>query len=447
MNVIICGAGEVGTYCAEVLARDGHNITVIDARPERLRQIEETMDVRILQGNCANADLLREAGAADREAALVAATNSDEINLLTAAVAKGVGIGRVCARVHHSAYFEQRGLDYKTHFGIDRLICPEFSTAQAVASTLRNPAALAIEMFASGQIETQEFPLSPGAEAIGKSLAELPLPQGVRLAAIRRAGTAFLPSAATVIEADDGVILVGNTDVIGSARKLFQRSDPGRQRLVVMGGSSLSVWLCRALQERAFSIRLFEPDRARAEELAEKLDWVTVLNADATDVAVFEEEGIAEADAFVGATYDEEHNILACAWAKAAGVGHVIGIVQRRRYLHVVERINIDHAFSPRVVAVRQIERAINDAPMLQMASLAEGVIDVYRVKVRATAEAVGKPLRKLPLSPDWMVAAISHDGHVRVPSADDFIHAGDAVMVIGRHGAESKLKQIFAVK
>ena len=447
MNVIICGAGEVGTYCAEVLAGTGHNITVIDSRPERLRYIEETMDVRTLNGNCANADVLREAGVADRNAALVAATNVDEINLLTAAVGKGIGVGKAIARVHHSAYYEQRGLDYRTHLGIDRLICPEFSTAQAIASTLRNPAALVIESFASGQIETQEFPVSDDAEAIGRTLAELPLPRGVRLAAIRRQGAAFLPTGVTVIGAGDVVILVGNTDVIQEARRLFRSAETGRRRIVIMGGTSMAVWLARALDDKSFSIRLFETDRDRAEELANKLNWISVLHADVTDVAVFEDERVAEADAFIGVTDDEEHNILACAWAKSAGVEQVISVVQRRRYLNLVNRINIDSAFSPRVVAVRQIERVINDAPMLQMASLAEGVLDIYRVRIRSTAEAVGKPLRQLPLSPDWMIAAISHDTSVRVPTADDYIHAGDTVMVIGRHGKESKLREVFGVK
>ena len=106
-------------------------------------------------------------------------------------------------------------------------------------------------------------------------------------------------------------------------------------------------------------------------ELAGKLPWVNVLHADVTDVAVFEDERVAEADAFIGLTDDEEHNILACAWAKTANVEQTIAVVQRRRYLNLVSRINIDAAFSPRAVAVRQIERAINDAPMLQMASLA----------------------------------------------------------------------------
>lgn len=446
MNVIIAGAGEVGTHLAEVLAASGRNITIIDKEPGRLADLDDSLDVRTLAGNCCNADVLREAGVDSVNAALVAATNSDELNLLCAAVGKGVGAGKAIARVHHSAYFDQRGLDYAEHFNIDRLICPEYSTALAIASTLRNPAALAIENFASGQIEVQEFPVPAEAQAVGKTLVELSLPPGVRLAAIRRGSTASLPMATSTIQAGDVVILVGNTEVFGDGRRMFQEKMPGRRRIVVMGGPSMGVWLCRSMRDRQFSIRLFETDRQRAEELADKLDWVTVVCADPTDVTVFEEERIAEADAFVGLSMDDEHNILGCAWAKSSGIPQVITVVNRPRYVPLIARVGIDHAFSPRSVAAQKIGRMLDESPLLRISSLAKGVIDVYRVQVGPTAEALGQPLRKLPLSPDWMIAATMHQNQVRVPTADDMVHAGDIVTVIGRSGQEAKLKKIFGI-
>ena len=444
MKVIICGASEVGTHAAEVLAAAGHDITVIDQNSKRLATIDDTMDVRTLLGNCANADVLRQVGAHSDQAAVVAATDSDEINLLTAAVAKGIGAGKTIARVHHSAYFDRRGLDYRHHLNIDHLICPEYSTAQAVAAALRNPAALMIENFASGQIEMQQFPVSDNAPAVGKSLAELDLPKGMRLAAIRRGNRAFLPVATTEIEIADVIILVGNKDIFGVGRKLFMKSDSRRQRLVIMGGSALSVWLGRALRDKDFSIRLFEPDRARAEELADKLDWLTVVNADSTNATIFEEERISEADAFIGVSDDDEHNILGCALAKSVGVKQVVSVVQRPRYVHLMKRVGIDHAFSPRIVAVRQIEQNLDDSPLLSMATLAKGVIEAYRVIVSPTSDAVGKPLKSLLLSPDWMIVAVQHGDEVRVPTADDFVHGGDTLMAVGKHGTESKLKQVF---
>ncbi|HNQ21824.1 MAG TPA: Trk system potassium transporter TrkA [Phycisphaerae bacterium] len=445
MDIVICGAGHVGSHAAEVLAGAGHNITVIDVDRERLERIRDTLDVRTLCGNCSLAGVLLEAGAGGAELVL-AATNHDEVNLLTASIAKGVGAVKVVARVHHSAYFEGKGLDYRAHLAIDQLICPEYSTAVAIAQTLRNPGALAVEQFARGQIEMEEFTVSDDAGGLGKPLAELALPGGCRLAAIRRGPEVFIPDGQSVVSAGDVVILVGNTAGFPQARRFFQDDRGGHRRVVIMGGPSMAVWLCRALRERDFSLRLFEMKRARAEELAQKLDWVTVIQADPTDPGVFEEEHLAEADAFVALVDDDEQNILGCAWAKSMGVPQAIAVVQRPSYLHLLRHVGIDRAFSPRVVAVREIEQILVESPLRCVSSLAEGVIDVYSVQVNRKAKVVGKPLREVKLTPDWVVAAIQRGDQVRVPGAEDTLQTGDTVLLIGRHGLAGKLKKMFAV-
>lgn len=447
MNVIICGAGQVGTHSAEVLTEDGHNVTVIDSDPARLAALENTLDVGTLLGNGANADVLIQAGAADPECALVAATSLDEINLLTAAVARGVGAGKVIARVHSSAYFENRGLDFNEHLGIDRLICPEYSTAQAIAGKLRNPAALVIENFAAGQIEVQEFPVTNDAEVVGKSLIELEMPPGLRLAAIRRGDLAFLPAATSRIEAGDHVILVGNSDVFASGRAMFHERRASGQKMVIMGGSTMGIWMARAMKDSEFTIRVFEENRERAEELADKLDWTEVIHGDPTEQSTFDDEHIADADAFIGMSNDDEHNILGCAWAKSAGAETSVAVVHEPRFIELLRRVGIDYAFSPRQVAVRQIQRSLTSVSLYKMTELAEGVVDVYRVNVGPRSSAIGQPLRKLKLTPDWMIAARTRDGDTIVPGADDVIDAGDNVVVIGKHGAEDRLKKMFDVR
>ncbi|MBL4702451.1 MAG: NAD-binding protein, partial [Phycisphaeraceae bacterium] len=105
MNIVICGAGEVGRHTAEELGTQGNNITIIDLDMTKLAVVEQSMDVRILHGNATHVDLLREAGVADADLFL-AATNIDEINLLSASLAHAVGAKTTIARVHHSAFFD-----------------------------------------------------------------------------------------------------------------------------------------------------------------------------------------------------------------------------------------------------------------------------------------------------------------------------------------------------
>ena len=444
MEIIICGAGQVGTHAAEVLAAAGNEITIIDSNAKRLRAIADSMDVATCTGNCAQAEVLREAGCADADL-LVAATNIDEVNLLTATVAKAVGAGKTIARVHHGAYFENRGLDYENELSIDRLICPEYSTALAIASTLRNPGALAIENFARGAVQMQQFPVANDATAIGKPLAELGLKAGTRLAAISRNREAFIPDAQTTVERGDTIILVGNEATFQEARKLFHDDKLGRRRVVLMGGTPMAVWLCRTLHDRNFSIRLFEINRQRAEELAEKLDWVTVIQANPTDRSVAEEEHLGQADVFVALRSDDPDNIIASVLAKSMGVTQVIAVVQGSTYLDLVYLIGVDRAFNPSQVAVKEIERTLEESPLQQMSTLADGVVDAYQVRVSIKGEVVGRRLSDIKLTPNWIVAAIRRGDHAWVPGADDTLEVGDTALLIGKHGKEKQLKELFA--
>jgi len=443
MNVIICGAGEVGTHAAEVLGPDGHNITLIDQDADRIQRLEETMDVSTLRGSCARAEVLRHAGAEDADL-VIATTHSDEINLLTASVGKALGARKSIARVHYSSFFEQRGLSYLDHLGIDQLVCPEFSTAQSIAQLLRNPASLAIENFAEGRIEMQDFPVSEKAPAVGKRLLDSKFPQGSRLLAIVRKGEAFIPDGETKIEPEDRVVLVGNTEIFQQARKLFHRDDTGRRHLVIMGGDSVAVWLARALLDRNISIKIFEKDREKSEQLAVKLDWVTVINADPTGDNVFQEEHIEKADAFVAATADDEHNILGSAWAKSKGVPTVIAVAERAIYLHLLKHVGIDFAISPRRVAVAEIKKVLDESPLQRIASVAEGVLDIYRIIPGEASSTFGKPLHDLKLTPDWIICAILRGRKAFVPRPTDCLEPGDIVKVIGLRGREKKLRKIF---
>ncbi len=442
MNIIICGAGQVGTHAAEALAEDQHEITVIDTDAARLRAIADRMDVATFCGNGAGAEVQREAGVENTDL-LLAATASDEVNVLAAMVAKRIGASKAIARVHHGVYFDNAALDYEREFDIDRLICPEYSTAQEIASNLRNPGALAVENFARGAIQMQQFPVANKATAIGKPLSQLSL-AGTRVAAITRNREAFIPDASSMVERGDTVILVGNEHDFQEARKQFHDDKAGRRRIVLMGGTPMAVWLCRKLHDRNFSIRLFEINRQRAEELAEKLDWVTVLQSDPTDRSVAEDEHIGQADAFVALRSADEQNIIASVLAKIMGVEKVFAVTHGSTYLDLAYHIGVDRAFNPSRVAATEIRRTMNEAPLQKLSTLADGVVDAYQVRVRIRGEAVGKKLKEIKLSPDWIVAAVRRGDKAWVPGADDALEVGDTALLIGRHGKEEQLKGLF---
>lgn len=444
MNIIIAGAGEVGRYAVTVLAEEGHHVTLIDLHEERLTLLGEALDIRTLAGSATHADVLREAGA-NRADLFVAATSLDEINLLAASIAKALGAARTVARVHHSAYHDNRGMNYGAHFGIDRLLCPEYLTSLAIVGVLRDPAVHAIEHFARGQIIMERLEISDRAEVIGKPLKDLGMPAGLRLGTVIREGRAVVPTADTVLKAGDQVTLVGTTALFEQALPKFRRGELHQRKVVIVGGSSTSVWLTRALDPRSFRVRLYVRDRERAEELSEKLSHATVFQSDPTDPDIFDEQNIRQADAFVVLTDDDEDNILGALQAKHLGIEQAVAIISRSTYHQLIQGLGINHVFSPRIVAVREIQRLTQSETVRQIARFDAHGTGVFEITVAAGAEALGQTIAELPLPTGCVLLAIQRGNDVHVPGSRDTVEAGDTVMAVAHEDLVTRLKRLFS--
>ena len=446
MNVIVAGAGEVGGHTAEVLSTAGHKVTVIDLAADRLHRLADALDLRTVVGHCAHFGVLHAAGA-DRCDLMVAATQIDEINMLAASMAKAAGARKTIVRVHHAANFSLRHTSYAAQLGIDELICPEYLASVDIVRTLRNPGSVALEEFAHGELMMQRLCVGDTAPAVGKKLSEIALPDHTRLATVEHGGTPVIAEAHTTINAGDFVTLLGEAESFDAARKLFVRGKEKRIHIAVLGETATAVWLCRALKNRLFSVRLFVQHRDRAEELSEKLGHVTVLEADPTDPSTAAEEHMDRVEAFVAVTEDDERNILACAQAKTLGVPTAIAVLQRSKYQHLLHHLGVDHAVSPGAVAVRAIRQLIDTSPVRSLAAFADGMAEVYEIWPSKRAAAVGKDLRNIALPPRVMIAATRRDGHIYLPGADDQIIAGDIVLVIGPPDIADDLSKLFVSK
>lgn len=443
MKIIIAGAGEVGRSCAEVFAAAGHDVLVIDRRAPRLRDLSDTLDVSTMVGHAGDPSLLIRAGA-DRCDLFVAATSIDEVNILAASIARGLGAGMVIARAHHSAFHGGEHLDLLAHFRIDHLVFPERLTALEIVGALRDPGVQAVRRFAGEQVEMEQLTVAEDAPAVGTPLRSLRLPEGARVGVVVRQAHAFLPGPDTVLHPNDTITLVAAADVFEKAAAVFSTAKARARRVVISGGTAMGVWLARALSGSQMQVRLFEPDEARATELAEKLPHVTVLAADPTSPSVFEEEAIGSADAFVALGAHEEDNVLAALLAKSRGVRQTIAVLEESTYLDLVRQLGIDRVYSPRLVAAREIQMLADPRPVKPIADLIPDVAAVYEIRPRRNAPGLDRPLKDLGLPEGCVIIAIQRARRVRVPRATDTIQSGDVVVAIAPLTAEKTLRRLF---
>jgi len=442
-RIVVCGAGEVGTHIAELLAGKENSVVVIDSDANRIASLDHSIDVSTITGSCSNAVNLKAAIGSGADL-LVACTQQDEVNLLTCALAKKMGVQRTVARVEHRVFFDSTRFDYAACLGIDGMICPDYSTARAISRLIRNPGAVAIDDFGQDTVEMQEFEVTANAPTIGLPLKDITMPPRTQLVAMRRNGKAFIPDATTIMQNNDHVVLVGNADVVQSARRLFHPDEAAASQVVIMGGTAVAVWLCRSLPKRQFKIRLFEPDRDRAVELGAKLDWVTVIQEDVIDPTVFEEERVGKADVFVACADDDEQNILTCVWAKSKGTRSVVAVSGRTDYLSLLKQIGIDYAVSPRNEAAETIDAFLDLAHLQKFSTLEEGKIDVYRATVGPKSKLIGKSLAESRRSNKWIISAIRRGDESFVPIGTDTIEVGDSLVAVGSSGLERKLASLF---
>ncbi len=170
MKIVILGAGTVGTSIADMLCRDRHSVTVVDSQAARVRAINERLDVRAVTGNAAQSSVLFQAGVLDCDLCL-AVTGSDEVNMVAASIAKGMGSRRSVARVFAPVYRDLSTFDYQRHFRIDRMLSLEQLSAMELARAIRHSGAVAVEHFARGELEVQELTVEEGTKAVRRPLS------------------------------------------------------------------------------------------------------------------------------------------------------------------------------------------------------------------------------------------------------------------------------------
>lgn len=443
MNVVIFGAGTVGTSIARVLCENKQNVTLIDSSSEALAEAEERLDVQTVNGSVCDAITLFQAGIQMADLCL-AVTNRDEVNLVGASLAKSMGARRSVARALNPAFLDFSTFDYRRHFQIDRLLSLEHLTALELAKHIRTRGLFAVENFARGGVAIQEVRVDDDAEALGVPIRDLKLPSGVLLGLVLRGERAFIPGAVDVLEPGDQVTLIGKRDDVNDVSKLFEKKRQPRLNVIIAGGGEVGYNLARVLERGRFNITLLESNPARCEYLAERLQSTTVLCADATRQSEMEEARVGNSDVFVATMGHDEDNIICGVEAREHGAKRILSVVRRPDYANVLKKLGIDVAVSPREVTARQIVGMLEMGPVISRSVIAGGDAEVWEVDVAEDSVATKTPLRELGLR-QAIVAAIVREEYVTVPGADDLIRAGDTVVLLVQKETADAMLPLFS--
>jgi len=443
MNIVIFGAGTVGTSIAALLCENQHSVRIVDSSRHALDRSTEGLDVQSICGSACDAVTLFQADVLNADLCL-AVTSDDETNLVGASLARAMGAKRTLARIFEPTYLDSSTFDYRRHFGIDHLLSLEHLTGLELAKAIRTDGLFTLETFARGEIEIQEVEVQSGSKMVGLPLREIKMPLTIRIGLVTSNGRSYIPHADDAFDVGDRITLVGDRDAMGPVVKMFQIKPPPRLDVIIAGGGKVGYYLARTLEGERYRITIMEADAERCQDLARMLPKSTILHANATSQSEMREARVGKADIFVASTGRDEDNIICGVEARELGTRRILSVVRRPDYVNVLEKLRIDVAVSPRIVMARQILGMVSGGPMLASEEAGGGEVLICEVEVQPNSPVTKLPLKELSLT-QTLIAAVLRDEFVRVPTAEDVLKEGDsAVILVAKNLADEALK-LFA--
>ncbi len=448
MNIIIVGAGEIGTHIALSLAAENHSIVVIDADEVVAALLNNRIDARVIVADGAAISVLIDAGTAECDLFLTL-TSDNNINLVSASIAKRLGAKKTICRVHPGVQRESLFLDYGEHFGIDYLFSPERLAAVELVKYVRNPQSTMVEEIARGYVEVQEAVVESGSKLCGIPLKDVDFPTRVRVGVINRGKEAIVPSADDMLLPGDVVTLFGEpSKLYDFIPNLHYKTGKDREsNIVIFGGGEYGFSLAQSLENWNCRIRIFEEDTARCAELADQLTNVTILNADATSIMEMKEEQIGEADFFFAVTSVDEDNVMTCLQAHSLGTKYCLPLIHRADYAEAMtsfgQKLGILAAVSPREATRKDLSRYITSDRFHLLQKL-EG-IELIEAAVYEKSIIVGKMVREINWPTDCVLVALLTSARGQVPAADDVIGEGDSLYALVKPKAKREFLKLVA--
>ena len=452
MRIVVVGVGKVGKTLADQLTREEHDVVVIDRNEEVLQRIEDMLDVLCVGGNGANAKTLLEAGVGKADI-IIAATASDETNMLCCLIAKRLGAKYTIARIRDPEYNESLAL-LQQELGIDMTINPERATAQEISRLLRFPFASNIENFARGQVEMVEFRCLDTDPIAGLALKEMPtrirnLPR-VLYAAVERNGEVTIPNGDFVIQAGDRLYVAADTATMTHYFRHMGRDTKRVRSAMILGGGRISYYLARIISPIGIDVSMIEIDKPKSERLSEMLPDVNVILGDGTDQELLMQAGLQDTDAFVALCDRDEENLMTALYAARQGVPKVVVKNNRLTYADIISSLGLDSIVSTRSITVDTILRYVRarvnggGTAVEKLFRLVSGKAEALEFVASKGDPYIGIPLKNLTMRQNTLVAVIVRRNKVIVPSGNDTIEAGDNVLIITRESGVSDLNEVI---
>ena len=450
MKIVIAGIGKFGDYLTRQLAKENNEITVIDTNFETKEALINNEDINNIEGNALDVKILEEAGVQNSDL-LIASMKEDSENVMCALLARKLGVKNTIARIRRPEYIDSLNM-IKEPLGLSMIISPKQLTANQIAQTLSIPSAIETTSFFKGRIYVISLKLKEDSKYIGQSIKEISqkLNGNIIVCAIEREDSVVIPNGETIIQAEDKIHITGTRKDINSFLRYGNLIQDKTRQVMIVGGSDISKYLANQLADTDMKVKIVEPNKEVALELAETLDNVLVINADPSDEQTLFEEGIQETDAFVALTGIDEENIVYSMFASAQKVPKVITKINHINLSGITQMAKIDAVVSPHKIAANQVVqyvRAMEKGKSSSCESIynfGDNIFEMIEFKVKEDFKGINKKIEELKMIDDTLIGAIQRGKNIIYPQGKDEIKLNDTVLVICRNNKVKELNDMI---
>ncbi len=284
MNVIIVGAGKVGSYLTSKLSDEGHNILVIEKNKDVLERLLASNDVMGILGDGRDLAVLDEANV-DECDAFIAMTFNDDVNLISSMIAKKKGAKSTIVRLRDPRYIKYDEFMRKT-MGVDRLVNPEYYAAKEIQRTLKYTYAVNVENFLDSKVILIELEIDENSKLANKSLMDLNaegLLGNTIIVIGEKDDQVVIPNGNHILEVGEKIYVAGPREDIDKFYKRQVDNKKSIKNVLIIGGGSIALNLSELLLKRNFNVTVLEIDKERAIDFSERLPECEVINADGSD--------------------------------------------------------------------------------------------------------------------------------------------------------------------
>lgn len=445
MHIIIAGAGDVGYHLATLLSHENQDIALIDTRQEVLEYAGSKLDVLAINGDCASASVLQQAGV-QKASLFLAVTTSEKTNLMAAILAKKLGARQTIARISNQEFLEEEQRLLFADLGIDYLISPAMLASAEIERRLNQNSFTDIYEFEDGKVNVLGIPLDHKSELADMQLSRMPehlKAMKARPVAILRNHQTLIPRGNTILRSGDLVYFIAQKDCVKPLMNMANLTQHTIRHIMILGGNEMAKLTAKSLEDK-YHVTIIEENRQVCKELAEYLDRALIVNASYGNIDLLKEEGLERMDAFLALTDNSETNIINSILAKNSGVYKTIARVESKEYIQISQNIGVDTLINKKLIAANEIFRFIRKGKIEAISNIMGMDAEIIEYRIHKENQLTRKPLRDLHFPEAASIGLVIRGEESIIPDGNFVLAVHDKVVVLALPQAMSKLDSLF---